>query len=205
MSPPASKARASHQGSRDDPQFYSRCARHRRTDGPINPNLPIHSAVPTSAGISADFGGRSSAETLMPLILDRGAYDDAQRDPAFQTEIDYAQTYYRPAVPALFRRATDGTSRRCENLLQTRRAQSHRLAQDQQRARPSWSLAAWARSASSPTRRRTRGRRHRDAMRAVRARMRGLYGRGRRRAAAAQRDPHGNADGQDHAVQSGAR
>jgi tryptophan synthase beta chain len=74
----------------------------------------------------------------MPLILDlERAYRAAQADPAFAATMDgFLDPLCRPAEPALFRRAPDRTFRRREDLLQARRAQSHRRAQDQQRARP---------------------------------------------------------------------
>ena len=188
--------RARRQGSRDDPQFHSRCAtRHRRIDGPMNPNLPNSFRTgPDERGHFGIFGGRFVAETLMPLILDlEKAYADAKADPAFQAEMNgYLKTLCRPAVAALFRRAPDRASRRREDLFQARGAQPHRLAQDQQRARPDPAGAAHGQDAHHRRdRRRPAWRRHRDAVRAVRPRMRRLYGRGRRRAAAAERVPHG--------------
>ena len=48
----------------------------------------------------------------------------------------FPQALCRAAEPALFRRAADREARRREDLFQARRAQPHRRAQDQQRARP---------------------------------------------------------------------
>jgi tryptophan synthase beta chain len=45
---------------------------------------------PDERGRFGEFGGRFVAETLMPLVLDlEQAYDEAKRDPAFRTELDY--------------------------------------------------------------------------------------------------------------------
>ncbi len=97
-----------------------------------------HRTGPDDKGFFGLFGGRFVAETLMPLILDlERAYEDAKADPTFQAEIDYLNLHYgRPPEPSLLRRAHDERTGRRENLLQARRAQSHRLAQDQQLPRP---------------------------------------------------------------------
>ncbi len=103
---------------------------------------------PDERGRFGLYGGRFVAETLMPLILDlEQAYEAAKADPAFQAELTHLGTHYTgPAEPALFRRAADGASsrgfrslragRRRQDLFQARRAQPHRLAQDQQLPRP---------------------------------------------------------------------
>ena len=100
----------------------------------------------------------------------------------------------RAAVAALFRRAHDAASRRRENLFQARGAQSHRRAQGEQRARPDH---AGAPHGQDPHHRRNR-RRHawrcdRDALRAFRAALHRLHGRGRCRAAEAECVPHEDA------------
>ncbi len=63
--------------------------------------------APTSAAISAIFGGRFVAETLMPLILElEQAYAAAKADPAFQAEMDpLPRALRRPAVAFVFRRS----------------------------------------------------------------------------------------------------
>ena len=105
-----------------------------------------------------------------------------------------SQALCRPAVAALFRRAPDRASRRRQDLSQARGAQPHRLAQGQQCARPDHAGAPHGQEAHHRRdRRRPARRRHRDALRALRPRMRRLYGRGRCRAAGAQRLPHGDA------------
>jgi tryptophan synthase beta chain len=93
---------------------------------------------PDERGHFGIFGGRFVAETLMPLVLAlEEAYGEAKGDPEFQARARRAaQALRRPAEPALFRRAADRAFRRREDLFQARRAQSHRRAQDQQRARP---------------------------------------------------------------------
>ena len=97
----------------------------------------------------------------------------------------------RPAEPALFRRAADPAFRRRQALFQTRRAEPHRRAQDQQRARPD---PAGAPHGQAPHHRRDRRRparrRDRDRLRAVRPALRRLHGRHRHRAAEAERLPH---------------
>ena len=105
-----------------------------------------------------------------------------------------AEPLRRPAEPALFRRAADRASRRREDLFQARRAQSHRRAQDQQRARPDPARAPHGQDAHHRRdRRRPARRRHRHRLRALRPEMRRLHGRGRHRAAEAQRLPHEDA------------
>ncbi len=88
---------------------------------------------PDERGHFGIFGGRFVAETLMPLILDlQKAYEDAKADPKFHAQLDASQqALFRPPEPALFRRAADRASRRRQDLLQARRAQSHRQPQDQ--------------------------------------------------------------------------
>ena len=62
-----------------------------------------------------------------------------------------ARRLRRPAEPALSRRAPHRAARRRPDLLQARRAQPHRRAQDQQHASArSCSRGAWASGASSP-------------------------------------------------------
>ena len=57
--------------------------------------LNTYRSGPDEQGFFGLFGGRFVAETLMPLILDlERAYEDAQRDPAFQKEIDTLNTHY---------------------------------------------------------------------------------------------------------------
>ena len=76
-------------------------------------------------------------------------------------------------------------------LLEARGPHPHRLAQDQQRARPGAAHPAHGQAARHRRdRRRPARRRHRDRGRAVRPRLRRVHGRGRRRAPGAQRVPH---------------
>ena len=52
------------------------------------PKLNTYRGGPDDHGFFGLFGGRFVAETLMPLILDlQRAYDEAQKDPAFNAEI----------------------------------------------------------------------------------------------------------------------
>ena len=105
------RARARRQGSRDDPRLHSRRARHRRVDGPMNPNLPnSFRSGPDERGHFGIFGGRFVAETLMPLILDlEKAYADAKADPAFQAEMNGYLKHYvgRPSPLYLAERLTE--------------------------------------------------------------------------------------------------
>ena len=151
---------------------------------------------PDETGHFGMFGGRFVAETLMPLILDlEKAYARcAQGSVLPERDGRLSEALCRPAVAALFRRAHDAASRRRENLFQARRAQSHRRAQGEQRARPDH---AGAPHGQDPHHRRNR-RRHawrcdRDALRALRPAVHRLYGRGRYRAAEAERVPHADA------------
>ena len=142
------------------------------------------------------YGGRFVAETLMPLILElEKAYAAAKDDPGLpEGDGRLSHALCRAAVAALFRRAADRAFRRRENLLQARGAQSHRRAQGEQRARPDH---AGAPHGQDPHHRRDR-RRHawrcdRDAVRALRSALHRLHGRGRCRAAEAERVPHEDA------------
>ena len=97
----------------------------------------------------------------------------------------------RPPVAALLRRAADRASRRGQDLLQARRAQPHRRAQDQQRAGPDDARPAHGQEADHRRdRRRPARRRDRHRRRPLRPGMHRLHGRARHRAAAAQRVPH---------------
>ena len=78
---------------------------------------------PDERGFFGLFGGRFVAETLMPLILDlETAYEAAKADPNFRRSSPPQHALYRPAEPALFRRAADRTrvSRRRQDLFQAR-------------------------------------------------------------------------------------
>ena len=108
---------------------------------------------------------------------------------------------HRPAEPALFRRAADGASARGlrlvrpagrrQDLLQARRAEPHRLAQDQQLPRPDPARPPHGQDAHHRgDRRRPARRRLRHRLRALRAPLRRLHGRDRHRAAEAERLPH---------------
>ena len=148
---------------------------------------------PDERGHFGLYGGRFVAETLMPLILDlERAYAEAKNDPAFQAEMNgHLARLRRSADAALFRGAHDGASRRCEDLPQARGPQPHRRAQGEQRAGPD---PAGAPHAQAARHRRNRRRHARscdcDHVCEIRARMRGLHGLGRRRAAAAERAAH---------------
>ena len=106
----------------------------------------------------------------------------------------FPQALCRTAEPALFRRAAHREARRGKDLFQARRAQPHRRAQDQQRARPDPARPPHGQGAHHRGNgRRPARRRHRDRLRPLRPAMRRLHGRGRRRAAEAERVPHEDA------------
>ena len=168
------------------------------TDKAKDAKLNTFRSGPDERGHFGIFGGRFVAETLMPLILDlERAYDDAKADPTFHAELADLNTHYagRPSPLYFAERLTDSARshvrRRREDLLQARRAQSHRRAQDQQLPRPDSARHAHGQDAHHRRdRRRPARRRRRDRVRALRAAVRGLHGRDRRRAPEAQRLPH---------------
>ena len=97
----------------------------------------------------------------MPLILElEKAYAAAKADPGFQREMDgYLDALCRPAVAALFCRATDGAFRRRKDLFEARGPQSHRRAQGEQRARSDHAGAAHGQEAHDRRNRRRHARR----------------------------------------------
>ena len=113
------------------------------------------------------------------------------RDPAFtQRSRPPAQGIRRTAFAAQHRTAAVG-ERRMRGLSQARRSESHRRAQDQQRAGAGASRPADGKAAHH---RRDRGRparrRDGDGLRAVRPRLHRLHGRRGHAAAGAERLPH---------------
>ena len=157
---------------------------------------------PDERGHFGIFGGRFVAETLMPIILElEKAYEDGEERSGLPCRHgELLDPLHRPPEPALFRRAHDRASRRREDLLQARRAEPHRRAQGEQRAGPDPSRPPHGQEAHHRRdRRRPARRRHRDALRPLRSRLRRLYGRGRRGAAEAQRVPHEHARRQGRA------
>jgi hypothetical protein len=148
---------------------------------------------PDEQGMFGIFGGRFVAETLMPLILDlQAALGRGEERSGLQGRAGKPQhPLHRPAVAALFRRTADRASRRREDLLQARRAEPHRLAQDQQLPRPD---PAGAAHGQDPHHRRDRRRPARRGfghrLGPLRLSVPCLYGRDRCRAAGAERVPH---------------
>jgi tryptophan synthase beta chain len=157
-------------------------------EAPTKNLVPTPSAaVPTSAGTFGIFGGRFVAETLMPLILDlEKAYAAAKADPAFPDEMNgLSEGLCRPAVAALFRRAPHRASRRRKIYFKREELNhtgSHKVnnvlgqimvARRMGKKRIIAETGAGQHGVATAT-----------LVRAVRARMRRLYGRGRRRAAA---------------------
>ena len=151
---------------------------------------------PNERGRFGIYGGRFVPETLMPLILvAREGLCSRQGRPVVQGRARQpAQALCRAPEPALFRRAADRKARRRQSLFQARRAQPHRRAQDQQCARPDPARPPHGEEAHHRRDgRRAAWRGDRDGLRAVRPRLRGLHGRGRRRAAEAERLSHEDA------------
>ena len=164
---------------------------------------------PDERGHFGTFGGRFVAETLMPLILDlQRAYEDAKADPAFALEMSgYLKDYVGRPSPLYFAERLTEYLGGAKIYLQARRAQSHRLSHKVNNvlgqimlAQPHGQEAHHRRNRRGPARRRDG-----HAVRALRARLRGVYGRRRRRAPAAQRHPHGNARRQGRSRFSPAR
>ena len=117
------------------------------------------------------------------------AWQEAMADPAFTDEFHaHAPRVRRGAEPALRRDPAQRAGRRRPDPAQARGPQPHRRAQDPQRARPG---AAHQADGQDPDDRRDRCRpaRRRDGHRGgvPRPRLHGLHGRGRHRAAGAQR------------------
>ena len=129
----------------------------------------------------------------MPLILELEAgLRGGEERPGLPGRARASQhALYRPAEPALFRRAADRASRRRKDLLQARRAEPHRLAQDQQLPRPDPARPAHGQDAHHRRdRRRPARRRRRHRLGPLRPSLRRLHGRDRHRAAEAERLPH---------------
>ena len=150
-------------------------------------------AVPDALGHFGRFGGRFVPEALIAALdqLD-AAFRAAMVDPAFHAELDRLQRTYtgRPS-PLTECHRFGAAGRRRAGPPQARGPQPHRLAQDQQRARPG---AAHRAHGQDPRHRRDRRRparrRHRHRGGAARPRVRGLHGRGGHPPPGAQRRPH---------------
>ena len=149
---------------------------------------------PTPSGHFGRFGGRFVPETLMaPLIELEQAYAAARARPQFQRRFAEPAGRLRRAArrrstsPA---RLTEHVRRRA-HLAQARGPLPHRRAQDQQRARPGPARQAHGQAAHHRRDRRRPARRgHRHGGARCSAGVRGLHGRGGRRAPGAQRLPH---------------
>ena len=153
-------------------------------------------AGPNERGRFGIYGGRFVPETLMPLILKlEKAYEEAKADPAFKAELDHLLKHYvgRPSPLYFAERLTEALGgakvyfKRDElnhtgahkinnvlgQILLARRMGKKRIIAE------TGAGAAW--------------RRDRNRLRAVRPRLRRLHGRGRRRAAEAERLSHEDA------------
>ena len=147
---------------------------------------------PDATGRFGEFGGRFIPETLIPACQELEAgFRDAWSDPGFRTELDTILRDYagRPSMLTECFRLSDELG--VAGVAQARRPQPHRLAQDQQRARPG---AARQADGQDPPRRRDRRRparrRDRDRGGADGPRVQGVHGRRRRRPPGPQRVPH---------------
>ncbi len=144
---------------------------------------------PAGLGRFGEFGGRFAPETLVPALqqLER-EFRGAWHDDAFRAEYSSLLASYagRPTPVTECHRLSERLGVRV--LLEARGPHAHRLAQDQQRARPG---AADTTHGQEPRHRRNRRRatrcRHRDRGRAVRSRVHGVHGRRRCRTPSAQR------------------
>ena len=148
---------------------------------------------PDAGGHFGPYGGRFVPEALIAALDELAAeYDKAPQRPRVPRRArPPAARLHRPAVPADRRAAPVRARRRRADPAQARGPQPHRLAQDQQRARPGAADQAHGQDAGDRRDRRGPARR-RDGhrLRAARPRVRGLHGRGRHRAAGAERRPH---------------
>ena len=153
----------------------------------MNPNLPNSFRTgPDERGHFGIFGGRFVAETLMPLILElEKAYADAKADPAFQAEMNGYLKHYvgRPSPLYFAERLTEhlGGAKIYFKREELNHTGAHKinnvlgqimLARRMGKTRIIAETGAGQHGVATAT-----------AVRAVRARMRGLHGRGRRRAA----------------------
>ena len=161
----------------------------------MNPNLPNSFRTgPDERGHFGIFGGRFVAETLMPLILDlEKAYADAKADPAFQAEMNGYLKHYvgRPSPLYFAERLTEhlGGAKiyfKREELNHTGSHKVNNVLGQIMLARRMGKKRIIAETGAGQ---------HGVATATLCARfgleLRGLHGRGRRRAAAAERDPHG--------------
>ena len=170
-------------------------AAHDRTPQRGAPVVLEHDRVPSRQwlGRFGEFGGRFVPETLVPALEELEA-----RVPR-RVGVRRSSAPSSPSSSASYAGRPDAGHRVPPPLGATRRAgaaqargpHAHRLAQDQQRARPG---AAHAPDGQAPRhrgdRRRPARRRDRDRGGAVRARLHGVHGRGRRRAPGAERVAH---------------
>ncbi len=153
-------------------------------------------AQPDQGGHFGPYGGRYVPEVLMAPIEElEQAYLAARRDPAFQAELDdLLHNYAGRPTPLYFAKRLSEALGGARIWLKREDLLAHRRAQDQQLPGPGAAGAAHGQAAHH--RRNRRGparRRHRHGMRAARLRLRGLHGRRRHAAAAAERLPHAHA------------
>ena len=175
----------------------ARNARRTRMQARMTDPLPnSFRQGPDARGHFGAFGGRFVAETLMPLVLElEKAYEEAKDDPAFHAELDGLLKHYvgRPSPLYFAERLTAhlGGAKiylKREDLNHTGAHKINNCIGQILLAAPHGQDAHHRRDRRRPARRR-----HRHRRRALRPALRRLYGRGRYRAAEAQRVPHESA------------
>ena len=108
------------------------------SDTTVGQHGPGPRDVPDQRGRFGDYGGRFVPETLTRALEELAIqYDAARQDAEFQQELQELLCHYvgRPS-PLYFARRLSAAGGRGPDLAQTRGPEPHRLAQDQQHARP---------------------------------------------------------------------
>lgn len=157
--------------------------------------------IPSAEGYFGAFGGKFIPEALVAAVDEVAVeYEKAKGDPEFARELDDLLVHYTGQAQLPHRGAAVRRTRRWRpGVPQARGPQPHRLAQDQQRARPGAAHQAHGQDARHRgDRRRSARRRDRHRLRAVRARVHHLHGRDRHQAPGPQRGPDAHARRRGH-------
>ena len=147
------------------------------------------------------YGGRFAPEALMAALDElAAAYQQARNDPDFRARLDDLLRNYAGRPTLLTRaRAVRRGGRRRDRPAQARGPHPHRVAQDQQRARPGPAGPADGQDEGHRrNRRRPARRRHGHRGRAVRPGVHGLHGRRGHPPAGPERVPHAHARRRGH-------
>ena len=167
-----------------------------RGEAMVSETLNTYRAGPDERGHFGIYGGQYVAETLMPLILEVGkAWRAAKADPTFQSELDYYLEHYvgRPSPLYFAERLTAhlGGAKVYFKRDELNHTGAHKVNNVLGQA------LLGATDGQAPDHRRDRRRsarsRHRHGLCAVRHPVRHLHGRGRHRAAGAERLPDASA------------